>query len=188
MQNITIVVQDWGGLLGLSLLGAYPERFKRVVILNTFLPSGKPLPAVFKAWVKYTRYHLSLPIGKIIQRVSFSDIPKEIIAAYDAPFPTKKYKDGARAFPSIVPGKPTDGGVKEMNHAKKVLGAWQKPSLILFSDKDKMFSGREKSFLKMIPDTDQRHHGVIKDAGHFLQEEKGEEIAGWIDRFMKGTL
>ena len=188
LNDITIVVQDWGGLLGLSLLGKFPERFKRVVILNTFLPVGKPLPKFFKAWVKYAKYHLNLPVGKIIQRASFGELSADVIAAYDAPFPTKKHKHGAMSFPSLVPGKPTDGGVVEMKQARKVLSEWQKPSLILFSDKDKILGGMDKFFLKTIPDTPNRHHGIIKDAGHFLQEEKGEEIAGVIQQFIEGTL
>ncbi len=188
LQDITLVVQDWGGLLGLSLLGKFPERFKRVVILNTFLPVGKPLPKFFKAWVKYAKYHLNLPVGKIIQRASFGQLAPEVIAAYDAPFPTKKHKHGATSFPSLVPGKPTDGGVEEMKQARKVLSEWNKPALILFSDKDKILGGMDQFFLKIMPDTDHRKHGIIKDAGHFLQEEKGEEIAKIIDKFIKSEL
>jgi len=188
LNDITLVVQDWGGLLGLSLLGQFPEKFKRVVILNTFLPKGKPLGFFFNAWVKFSRYHPSLPVGTIIQKGTYQDLSKEVIDAYKAPFPNKKYKGGAKAFPSLVPKKPTDPGVHEMNNARKVLSKWTKPALVLFSDKDKMMSGLEKFFYKLIPSSEEQKKLLIKDAGHFLQEEKGEEIAGYIDQFIKGQL
>ena len=188
LQDITLVVQDWGGLLGLSLLGEYPEKFKRVVILNTFLPIGKPLGSFFKAWQKFAKYHPSLPIGSIIQKGTYQDLSKDVLDAYKAPFPSKKYKGGARAFPTLVPGKPDDPGVKEMKKARQVLSKWTKPALILFSDKDKMMSGLENFFYKLIPSSVEQKKVIIKDAGHFLQEEKGEEIASYIDQFIKGNL
>lgn len=188
LKDITLVVQDWGGLLGLSLLGAYPDLFKRVVILNTFLPKGNKLSLFFKMWQWYARFHPSLPVGKIIQMGTFKKLSKEIIHAYDLPFPSKKYKDGARAFPSLVPSNPNDEGVARMNKARKVLSEWQKPALVLFSDKDKMMSGLEKFFYKLIPTSGDQKRIIIKNAGHFLQEEKGEEIAQYIDQFMQDAL
>jgi len=188
LHDITLVVQDWGGLLGLSLLGKFPERFKRVVILNTFLPIGKALGYFFKAWQKFAKYHPSLPVGSIIQKGTYQDLSNEVIDAYKAPFPSKKYKGGAKAFPTLVPEKPGDPGVEEMKKAREVLSKWKKPALVLFSDKDKMMSGLEKFFYKLIPSSGEQQKLLIKDAGHFLQEEKGEEIASYIDQFMKGKL
>jgi len=188
LNDITLVVQDWGGLLGLSLLGAYPEKFKRVVILNTFLPIGKPLHSFFKAWRKFAKYHPSLPVGSIIQKGTYQELSKEVIAAYKAPFPSKKHKGGAKSFPTLVPDKPTDPGVKEMKKAREVLSQWKKPALVMFSDKDKMMSGLENFFYKLIPSSGEQKQLIIKDAGHFLQEEKGEEIAEYIDQFMKEKL
>jgi len=188
LDEITLVVQDWGGLLGLSILGEFPEKFKRVVILNTFLPIGKPLAPFFKMWRAYVKNHPSLPVGKIIQKASHKKLSKEVIAAYDAPFPTKKYKGGAKAFPLLVPAKPTDPGVERMKKARAVLSQWNKPALILFSDKDKMMSGLEKFFYKLIPSSSEQEKFLIKNAGHFLQEEKGEEIANYIDKFIKNEL
>ncbi len=188
LNNITLVVQDWGGLLGLSLLGKFPEKFKRVVILNTFLPIGKPLGTFFKAWQKFAKYHPSLPVGSIIQKGTYQKLSDEVIDAYKAPFPSKKYKGGAKAFPLLVPGKPTDSGVKEMKNAREVLSKWTKPALVLFSDKDQMMSGLENFFYKLIPSSKEQRKILIKDAGHFLQEEKGEEIATYIDKFIKGEL
>lgn len=188
LKDITLIVQDWGGLLGLSILGAHPDWFKRVVILNTFLPKGNPLPFSFKIWQWYARFHPSMPIGSVVQFASASKLTKEVVKAYDAPFPSAKYKDGARAFPQLVPSRPNMAGVKEMNRAREVLSKWEKPAFILFSDKDRVFSGMEKYFYKLIPTGDDQPRITIKDAGHFLQEEKGEEIAGYIDLFMKDQL
>ena len=185
LNDITLVVQDWGGLLGLSLLGAYPERFKRVVIMNTFIPIGKPLKTFFKLWVAYSRYHPSLPIGKIIQWGTYQKLSKEVVAAYDAPFPDKRYKHGARAFPSLVPKNPNNPAVKYLKQARQTLSEWEKPALVLFSDKDQVLGGLEGFFFKLIPTADESEKVLIKDAGHFLQEEKGEEIANYIDAFMQ---
>ncbi len=188
LQDITLVVQDWGGLLGLSLLGEYPERFKRVVVMNTFLPRSKPLHLFFKAWVSFAKYHPSLPVGLILQRATVSKLSKETLAAYKAPYPSAKYKDGAKAFPQLVPGKPTADGIQRMNKARETLSKWDKPALVLFSDKDPIMSGLEKFFYKLIPTSGDQEKIIIKDAGHFLQEDKGEEIAGYIDQFIKGEL
>jgi haloalkane dehalogenase len=188
LNDITLIVQDWGGLLGLSLLGEFPDRFKRVVIMNTFLPKGKELSRFFRLWQLYARYHPSIPVGKVIQMGAYNKLSKETIKAYDIPFPGKRYKDGARAFPSLVPSKPSDEGVERMNKARKILSEWTKPALVLFSDKDKIMSGLEKFFYKLIPTSKNQKRIIIKDAGHFLQEEKGEEIAEYIDKFIKGDL
>ncbi len=188
LNDITLIVQDWGGLLGLSLLGEYPEKFKRVVIMNTYLPTGKPLSLFFKLWQRFVKYHPSLPIGKIIQKGTYTKLPQEIINAYKAPFPNKKHKSGAKAFPLLVPSTPYDDGVKRIKKAKKILSEWNKPALVLFSDKDRIMSGREVFFYRLIPTSRNQEKIIIKDAGHFLQEEKGEEIAEYIDRFIKNEL
>lgn len=188
LNDITLVVQDWGGLLGLSLLGEFPEKFKRVVIMNTFLPVGKQSSFLFKLWVWFARYHPSLPVGRLIQFATAQNISQEAKKAYNAPFPNRKYKSGARAFPSLVPTNPDDPGVEEMKRARKVLSEWTKPALVLFSDKDPMMSGLENFFYKLIPSSSAQQKIIIKDAGHFLQEDKGEEIAGYIDQFVKGEL
>ena len=188
LKDITMVVQDWGGMLGLSILGAFPEKFKRVVVLNTFLPSGKPLNIFFKSWVAFARYHPSLPVGLVMQMGTHQKLSKEVIAAYKAPFPDKRYKCGAIAFPSMVPSSPDQDGVQQMKKAREILSAWNKPALVLFSDRDKIMSGLENFFYKLIPTSNDQKKIIINDAGHFLQEEKGEEIAAYIDQFMKGGL
>ncbi|MFT7588461.1 MAG: haloalkane dehalogenase [Limisphaerales bacterium] len=186
LNNITVVVQDWGGLLGLSLLGDNPELFSRVVIMNTFLPIGKrKMPAAFTAWKTFALNSPFFPIGKIISKATARDLSKEIIAAYDAPFPDKKYKAGARAFPALVPSKPTDPGVATMTNAREVLKKWTKPALVMFSDKDPIMRGGDEWFNGNIPSREDMPIIEIKNAGHFLQEDAGEEIANHILDFIR---
>ena len=156
--------------------------------MNTYLPTGKPLPFFFKLWQWFAKYYPSLPIGGIMQRVSYNKLTREVIDAYKAPFPTKSHKDGAKAFPQLIPSNPNHPGVDRMKKAKEVLTEWTKPVLVMFSDKDKVMSGLEHFFYKLIPEGDHLKKVTIKNAGHFLQEEKGEEISKYIDQFMKGTL
>lgn len=188
LQDITLVVQDWGGLLGLSILGAHPDWFKRVVIMNTFLPIGKPLSFPFKLWQAFSRYHPSLPIGTVMRFGCHLKHSKAVIQAYKAPFPSRQYKAGAKAFPQLIPSKPTDPGVAPLKQARKTLQQWEKPVLVLFSDQDTVMGGLENFFYTLLPPTEVRHKIIIQNAGHFLQEDKGEEIAQHIDRFMQGAL
>ncbi len=187
LNDITLVVQDWGGLLGLSLLGAHPERFKRVVILNTFLPIGKRLGLGFRMWQWYARFNPFFTAGGIVQFATVQRLSKEVVAAYDAPFPNRKHMAGARAFPSLVPSRPDAAGVERMKTARRVLGEWRKPALVMFSDKDRVLGGLEGFFYDLIPTANDRPRIVIEGAGHFLQEEKGAEIAGHIRAFLRGS-
>jgi haloalkane dehalogenase len=191
LGDITLVCQDWGGLLGLSLVGKKPELFKRLVIMNTFLPIGdRPMPKAFKLWKAYAKWHPTLPIAGIVKWGSIrkDQMTKEIKYAYNAPFPGSKYKAGARAFPKIVPHSPDDEGVPEMKKAREVLSEWKKPCLVMFSDKDPIMRPARKFFLRLIPSAPEQEEILIRNAGHFLQEDAGEEIAENIDKFMKGKL
>ncbi|MEJ2054045.1 MAG: haloalkane dehalogenase [Calditrichaceae bacterium] len=183
LKNITLVVQDWGGLIGLSVLGANPKKFKRVVIMNTALPVGGRLPATLKIWTTFARYYPSLPIGLIMQAGACNRLSTDVINAYKIPFPSKKYKSGVKAFPMMIPGNPSDQGVKELKMAQDVLSCWIKPVLILFSDKDPFFSRYYQFFDSLIPDSAYKKKVRIKNAGHYLQEDKGREIAHYIAQF-----
>ena len=188
LKNITVVVQDWGGLLGLGAVGEIPERFARLVIMNTFLPIGnRPMPLAFQLWRAFAKYYPGLPVGFILRIGTYKKINKQVVKAYNAPFPGRKYKAGAKAWPLLVPMKSSDPGVAEMKKAREALSQWKKPALVMFSDKDPIMGGGDRFFRGIIPTAEEQPKIVIKDAGHFLQEDKGEEIAGHIKAFMQRT-
>lgn len=188
LEKINLIVQDWGGLLGLSLLGAYPEKFSRVIIMNTFLPRGKRLPLTFRLWQAYSRYHPSLPVGGIIQRLTTTKLDKKVVRAYNLPYPDKLSKAGVRAFPQLVPSSAQDPAMPYLLAARKTLSEWQKPALVMFSDKDPVFSGLERFFLNLIPSCQNQPEIIISNAGHFLQEDKADEICHYINMFMEDKI
>lgn len=186
LKDITIVVQDWGGLIGLGVVGKYPEWFKRLVIMNTYLPIGdRPMPRAFKIWSWFSQYWPTLPIKKIMKWGTHQKMDKMVANAYSAPFPKEKYKAGARAFPKLVPITKKDGGVYEMKRARKVLSEWDKPALVMFSDRDPIMKGGDRFFRKLIPTTANEPEITIRRAGHFLQEDKGGDIAQHILEFLE---
>ena len=188
LKDITLVCQDWGGLIGLGVVGKYPHLFKRLVIMNTALPTGNsPMPLPFKAWRWFSQYSPILPIDRIIQWGTHKKMDKMIVNAYKAPFPKERYKAGARMFPKLVPISKRDGGVYEMRRAKEVLSKWDKPALVMFSDRDRIMKGGNKFFRKLIPTAANEPEITIRRAGHFLQEDKGEDIAQHIAEFMERT-
>lgn len=190
LTRITVVVQDWGGLIGLRVVTLLPERFSRLVIMNTGLPTGeeKMTPA-FMAWRSFVEKTPDLPIGMIISgaTVQGKDLPPEIMAAYEAPFPGPEYKAGAKAFPLLVPISPDMEAAPEMRAARDGLAKWTKPALVMFSDKDPITRGADQGFRDHIPGAKNQPAITIRDAGHFLQEDKGEEIAGHVLEFMERT-
>jgi haloalkane dehalogenase len=185
LKNITLVVQDWGGLIGLSVLGKHPELFKRIVIMNTSLPVGnKPMPLVFKLWQMFAKYWPTFPLTRIMKKGSYRKLKEPALRGYSAPFPSKKYMQGARAWPQLVPSSSDDPGLKHMVQAREVLKNWTKPALVMFSDKDPITRGAEKWFLKNIPSVKNEPLITIRGAGHFLQEDKGKLIAEHIHEFI----
>jgi haloalkane dehalogenase len=190
LEQITVVVQDWGGLIGLAAVTHMPERFARLVIMNTGLPTGKRKPnEAFLAWRSYTETHPDMEVGQsILGGMAHPEkITREIVAAYEAPFPEVAYKAGAAVWPLLVPISPDDPASAEMRHAREVLSRWDKPALVMFSDKDPITGGGDKFFRSLIPTAKDQPEIIIKDAGHFLQEEKGEEISHHILDFIKRT-
>ena len=186
LKNITLVCQDWGGLIGLRLVAMHPDRFKRITAANTFLPIGKGKPSeAFLRWQAFSQKSPKFDIGRVINGGSVADLSDEVIAAYDAPFPDDSYKAGARIFPSLVPTAPEHPGVAENVKAWEVLRQWQKPFMTAFSDSDPITAGADQFFQQLIPGTKDQPHTTIKGGGHFLQEDKGEvwanHIVSWIE-------
>ncbi|MCL4145739.1 UNVERIFIED_CONTAM: hypothetical protein GTU68_063617 [Idotea baltica] len=156
--------------------------------MNTYLPTGeKPMPFAFKIWKNFSQVSPFMPVGWIIKAGSHQKLTAAAKKAYDAPFPSAKYKAGAKIFPALVPANQQDPAVPYMLNAREVLKSWQKPAFVLFSDKDPIMSGAWKWFYNNIPTAKDQPQITIKDAGHFLQEDKGEEIAEHIVEFMNRT-
>lgn len=206
LTDITLFCQDWGGLIGLRVVGEDPDRFARIIAANTGLPSAKGFKAIFgyplfklqvkrmgrvtqgqfkkgvnlMTWVAFSKTVPELPIGDIMQMGTVSNLPPDVIRAYEAPFLDESYKAGARIFPYLVPSELS----KNRKVWENVLTKWNKPFLTAFSDRDPITRGNDKYFQKMIPGAKNREHITIKDAGHFLQEDKSEELSQLILEFI----
>jgi haloalkane dehalogenase len=178
LHDVTLVCQDWGGLLGLRLAAEQPHRFARIVAANTFLPTGdhKP-PEAFFAWRQFSQTIPELPIGGIVKGGCHQPVLPEVIAAYDAPFPDERYKAGARQFPLLVPTRPDDPASAANRAAWEVLARWDKPFLTAFSDRDPITRGAERVLQAKIPGAAGRAHPTILGGGHFLQEDCGDDLA-----------
>lgn len=188
LRDITLFGQDWGSLIGLRVAAESEQRFARIVIGNGALPTGDhPISEAFMQWREFAATSPKFEIGRIIQRATVSELTDEVVAAYDAPFPDDSYKAGARAFPALVPITPDDPASEANRRAWAVLMNWSKPFLTTFSDKDPILGGGEKVFKKLVPGAAGQPHVIIKNGGHFLQEDKGEEIAAVIIEFCRST-
>lgn len=178
LRDVTLVCQDWGGLVGLRLVAEHPERFRRVVAANTGLPTGDaPLTEAFDAWRRFSQEVPELPVGAIVNGGTVGTLAPEVVAAYDAPFPDERYKEGARQFPVLVPVAPDDPAADANRHAWTVLRAFDRPFLCAFSDGDPITRGADRQFVDQVPGAAGQPHVTIEGAGHFLQEDKGEELA-----------
>lgn len=188
LRNITLVCQDWGGLLGLRLVGEHPDRFARVVAANTFLPTGDGAPSdAFMAWRAFSQNVPSFPTGQILQGATRTELSPEVVAAYDAPFPDDSFKEGARVFPSLVPITPDDPSSDANRKAWEALQRFEKPFLTAFSDGDPITREGEAVFQKLVPGARGQRHVTIEGGGHFLQEDRGEEFARAVIDFVAGT-
>jgi haloalkane dehalogenase len=187
IEGATLVGQDWGGLVGIRVLAENLSHFKRLVVANTGLPTGDGRPSeAFMRWQRFSQESPAFKIGNIVSNGCVNRLPPDVVAAYDAPFPNEAYKEGARIFPSLVPTRPDDPASEANRKAWEALQAWSGPVLCAFSDKDAVTAGSERPFLR-LPGAQGQSHVVIHDAGHFLQEDKGDELAAAIARFIQAN-
>lgn len=187
LENLTIFGQDWGGLIGLRLVAAAPARFARVVVANTALPTGTGLSPAFARWLEFSQTVPVLPISDIIAMGTRRPLSAAEKAAYDAPFPEERFKAGARRFPALVPITPEHASVAENIAAWRILESFTRPWLTAFSDADPVTQGGERAFQERVPGARGQAHVTITGAGHFLQEDKPDELADVIDRFIAAT-
>ena len=178
LRDVTLVCQDWGGLLGLRLVAAEPDRFANVVAANTYLPTGDGTPSkAFLRWQKFSQEAPEMPIGFIVNGGCTTDLSPEVIAAYDAPFPDESFKEGARQFPTLVPTSTDDPETPAQYAAWEVLARFPRPFVCAFSDQDPITRGNERHLISRIDGAKDAPHTTIEGGGHFLQEDRGPELA-----------
>jgi haloalkane dehalogenase len=175
LKDVTVVVQDWGGPIGLRWAVEHAEQVGRLVVMNTGLFTGR-VSKGFMAWREFAENTPDLPIGMIMQGATTTELDAEVIAAYEAPFPTLESKAGAQQFPLLVPLSAEDPGASEMAAVQEMLGNWQKPALVAFSDSDPVFPFPQSGevFTSLIPTAGEQVR--IEGAAHFLQEDRGTQI------------
>ncbi|ROT96243.1 alpha/beta fold hydrolase [Marinobacter sp. R17] len=177
LNNVTLVCQDWGSLLGLRLAGEHPDRFSRIIVGNGMLPTGDgKVPAVFRLWKGFASFSPWFPISRIIQMGTGRSLSDAERAAYDAPFPSSRYKAGARAFPRLVPITPDDPASEANRAAWKSLSSWNKPFITCFSNGDPITRGGDRYMQRKIPGAQGQPHTTLR-GGHFLQEDAPEDFA-----------
>ena len=198
LKNITLFCQDWGGLIGLRVAAANPDRFARIIAANTALPGFPPdisklvgklsifsvlrVMLGFGAWFIYSQLVPDLKPGITLKLGTTSKLSPKVIAAYDAPYPNRRYKAGPRVFPRMVMTQPI-----KCREAWKIFREWEKPFLTAFSDKDPLLTPLDVMFQELIPGAKGQPHRKIRNASHFLQEDKGEELAEVINDFIART-
>lgn len=188
LEDVTLVGQDWGGLIGLRLAAQYPGRFARIVAANTGLPTGdQELPEIWWAFRRAMTSAPSIDIARFVQSGCNKPLADDVLAAYEAPFPDASYQAGPRAMPALVPATPDDPAGPANRAAWQRLLGWEKPFLVAFSDGDPITGGMAPILKRAIPGAAGRDHPVIVGAGHFLQEDAGEQLGGIVAAFVRET-
>jgi haloalkane dehalogenase len=182
---VTLVGQDWGGLIGLRLAAEHPERFAGIVVANTGLPTGDlPMPETWWSFRKAIQGAPRLEVGRFVEAGCRRPMAGDIRAGYDAPFPDDSYSAGPRAMPGLVPTTPDDPASESNRAAWKALCDSPTPMLVAFSDSDPITGPMAEIFASQMRGAHGVEHPVITNAGHFLQEDAGEELAEAIVRFL----
>jgi haloalkane dehalogenase len=188
VTGMTLVCQDWGSLIGLRLVAEHADAFARVVVANGFLPTGDNPPGdAFLAWQKFSQEVPELPVGRIVSGGCTSDLAEDVIAAYDAPFPDETYKEGARQFPLLVPTSPDDPAAPANRKAWEALSTFERPVLTAFGDSDPITRGADRVLQTLIPGAQGQPHTTVEGGGHFIQEDRGEELAAIVTEFIQKT-
>jgi haloalkane dehalogenase len=188
LRDITLFCQDWGGLIGLRLVAEDPDRFARVVASNTLLPTGdRTPPEAFLQWREFSQSVPEFSTGNIVGSVCMPPLTPEVAAAYDAPFPDERYKAGPRQFPVLVPMSPDDPASAPNRAAWERLRTYKRPFLTAFGDQDPITRGGDALFQSAIPGAAGQPHVNLARAGHFLQEDAGEEVAEILAAFIART-
>lgn len=185
LRGATLLGQDWGGLLGLRIVAEHPDAFDRVVAANTGMPTeDHDMPQVWWQFRRMIEQAPQLDIGRTVASGCVRGLSDAARAGYDAPFPHESYLAGPRAMPRLVPTAPTDPATEANRAAWERLSRWNKPFLVAFSDSDPITGSMAQTFCELVPGTRGREHPVIADAGHFLQEDAGEELARHVVDFV----
>ncbi len=188
LRNITLFCQDWGGLIGLRLWAEMPERFARIVVANTALPTGDhPMGDAFVSWRNFSQEVPEFRAGRIVYGGTTSKLSDAEVLAYDAPFPDETYQAGARQFPMLVPDRPDDPASEPNRQAWQVIRGLDTPVLTAFGADDRVMAGIDKVFQKLCPGAAGQPHVILPDAAHFLQEDVGQELADLTLDFIERT-
>jgi haloalkane dehalogenase len=188
LTDVTLVCQDWGGLLGLPYAARNPDRFARLVPMNTGLPDGsQEMPEIWHQFKDLMATAEDLQVGTVVANGCVTPLDDDVLAAYDAPFPDEAHLTGARHWPSHVPTDPEDPGADTMRDARERLGSWEKPAFVLFGDSDPITRASRADLRELIPTASDQPDVWVEDAGHFLQEDAGERIADRIVDFVDRT-
>jgi haloalkane dehalogenase len=185
LDRITLFCQDWGGLIGLRLVAAMPDRFARVVASNTGLPTGDhPMPAAFRKWRDYSQRATPFDAGLIVHRGTCSGISDAARAAYNAPFPDESHCAGARQFPLLVPDSAADPETEPNRAAWRELAKFERPFLTVFGDSDHITAGADRMMQARIPGARGQQHLLLPAGGHFIQEDHGPRLAELLIAFV----
>lgn len=188
LTDVTLFGQDWGGILGLHAAARIPERFSRLVASNTFLPDGTdPMPEAWLRFHDFIERTPDVPAGFLVQRGCSTEIPEDVVAAYDAPFPDERYKAGARQLPKMVPQSTDHPAADPIRETIKRLANWEKPAYCIFAEGDPIMRPAAEEMRKLIPTAQDQPLDWLADAAHFLQEDQGQALAEHVVDFVDRT-